>query len=74
MSIIKESKVKAKEALTTALDALETYLNELEADEDFGPVFCGSTMEESLQSAYHKLEMAVGYFHGAHERTHWGVA
>lgn len=73
MSVIKESKTKAQESLRQALDDLEAYFNELEADEDFGMMFDGSTMQEHLTASYHKLEMAVGFFHGAHDRTHWGL-
>jgi len=73
MSIIKDSKAKANEAIRAAAEAMEEYLNELEADEDFGPVFDGSTMQEALIGALDRLQEARAYFNRGHERSHWGL-
>ena len=72
MSIIKDSKAKANEALRVATEALTEYYNELEADEDFGPVFDGSTMGEDLMGALDRLSEARAYFNRAHQPSHWG--
>jgi hypothetical protein len=73
MSVIKESKVKAQEAILAAIAAMDEYYNELEADEDFGPVFDGSTMGEDLIGAIDRLQEARAYFASAHNRSHWGM-
>ena len=72
MSIIKESKTKAWVNIGHALEDMITYLNELEADEDFGPLFDGSTMEADLACAMDHLSEAKAYFESAHKRSHWG--
>jgi hypothetical protein len=72
MSIIKESKIKAWQSIGKALGDMHDYLNELEADEDFGPLFDGSTMEVCLGSAMDHLSEAKAYFESAHERSQWG--
>ena len=73
MSIIKESKTKAWASIGHALEDMITYLNELEADEDLGPLFDGSTMEANLSSALDHLSEAKAYFESAHKRSQWGA-
>ena len=73
MSIIKESKSLASTKIADAIEALYQYMNELEADETFGPLYDGSTMNGDLVAAHEHLSEAYYYFRTAHERSHWGL-
>jgi len=73
MSVIKEHKTWAHTKMSDAVEALDQYFAELEADEDFGPVFDGSTMQADLDNACERLSEAMAYFRSAHERSHWGM-
>lgn len=73
MSAIKQSKTEARTKISEAIDALHTYLDELEADEDFGPIFDGSTMQQTLLDAVDRLSEGRYCFQNAHKPTHFGL-
>lgn len=74
MSIIKESKSKAQEAIARACEAMDEYYNDLESDEDFGPVFSGSTFEDALYSVLTTLNNVIDEFDFAHRTDHFGLS
>jgi len=74
MSIIKEEKTNASEALVTATEALWEYMNALEADEDFGPIFDGSTLEADLAAIADHLSEARAIWNRTHKTNHFGLA
>ena len=70
---MKEAKENARNAIVTAIELMDDYYNVLEADEDFGPVFDGSTFDVELNLVADRLSEASFIFNKTHNENHFGL-
>ena len=74
MSIISDKRDKVTASIDAAKEAVADFMDTLEADEDFGHVYDGSTYEDDLHEVAEHLYSAMDAWRVAHKTNHFGLA